>query len=76
MMQRRLGRSARKADGNLRDQVVEPELDMERNAIPAWPFQRIIKELARWIMPRSREIRPPARAVDRELAEAWPVRDY
>ncbi len=54
------------------EQVVEPELDMNRIRPRQSALSRLF-EILRWLTPAGHQVvGPPRRSVGRELEEAWP----
>jgi len=54
------------------ERIIEPELDMNRIRPRPSALDRLL-DILRWLTPIGREVvRPPRRAVGRELEEAFP----
>jgi hypothetical protein len=56
-------------------QVIEHELDMNRQGSRAALRMSRLKDLLRLLTPGGRAMGPPMRSVDRELQEVWPARE-
>jgi len=56
-------------------QVVEHELDMNREGRRETVLFTRISQLIRWLMPQSARVGPPMRSIARELEERFPSRD-
>ena len=57
---------------HMRGQVIEHELDMNRNGSqPPATFSKL-RGWMRWLMPGSYPVGAPMRSVDRELEDVWP----
>jgi hypothetical protein len=54
-------------------QVIEPELDMDRLRPQQLPTMGKLRGLMRWLLPSEHgRVRPPMRSIERELEEVWP----
>jgi hypothetical protein len=57
---------------NMRAQVVEHELDMNRIGSQPSATASKLRGWIRWLMPGSHPVGAPMRSVDRELEDVWP----